>query len=41
MIALDVRGKRTRKRQSKWKQNENKVEAEACIQAIKYIKEQR
>ena len=40
MIALDVRGKRTRKDNQNGSKNENKVEAEACIQAIKYIKEQ-
>ena len=40
MIALDVRGKRTEKENQKGNKNENKVEAEACIQTIKYIKEQ-
>lgn len=40
MIALDVRGKRTKKENQKGNKNENKVEAEACIQTIKYIKEQ-
>ena len=40
MIALDVRGKRTRKDNQNGSKNENKVEAEACIQVIKYIKEQ-
>lgn len=39
-IALDVRGKRTEKENQKGNKNENKVEAEACIQTIKYIKEQ-
>lgn len=40
MIALDVRGKRTEKENQKGNKNENKVEVEACIQTIKYIKEQ-
>ena len=40
MIALDVRGKRTKGSEYQKSKNENKVEVEACIQAIKYIKEQ-
>ncbi len=40
MVALDVRGKRTKKNNQNGSKNENRVEAEACIQAIKYIKEQ-
>ena len=34
MVALDVRGKKTKD------QNENKVEIESCIEIIKYIKQQ-
>ena len=37
MIALDVRGKRPKDKNGKEK-NENKVEMEACIKAIKYIR---
>lgn len=40
MIALDVRGKRTKRDSQNGSKNENKIEVEACIQAIKYIKEQ-
>lgn len=40
MIALDVRGKRTKSSEYQKSKNENKVEVEACIQTIKYIKEQ-
>lgn len=40
MIALDVRGKRTKRGKTNEKKNENKIEAEACVQTIKYIKEQ-
>ena len=40
MIALDVRGKRTKTEKQNRSKNENKIEVEACIQTIKYIKEQ-
>lgn len=40
MIALDIRGRRTKKNSQNGSKNENKIEVEACIQTIKYIKEQ-